>query len=378
MSKFQFDDIRFYADTEVADILQKLVKNPMFLQYARMYLPNWSEEQLIDSLHNIDSIYGFQKEFIYPNLQNMLSKSSNGLTVSGLKELPENGNYLYISNHRDIIFDPASLNVSLHEIGRPTAAIAIGNNLFVMPWIEALSKLNKNFAVIRDAVGRDFVFQSQRLAAYIKQTVLEKNTSVWIAQREGRAKDGNDHTHPALLKMLGLSSEGNLIEHFQSLQIVPMAISYEYDPCDLMKAKELYLKAQGTYQKTPQDDLKSMAVGLTGEKGKIHLSIGTVLKDELEGLKELRKNEQIKGLADLIDTQIHQNYRLFFSNYIAHDILTETTTYQGLYPQYYYDYFVSYLNAKLDTLDSNMDRDVIRQSMLEMYANPVKNQVKVR
>ncbi|MEZ4888338.1 MAG: 1-acyl-sn-glycerol-3-phosphate acyltransferase [Chitinophagales bacterium] len=374
MSTFQFDDIRFYADTEVADVLKELAKNPMFLQYGRMYMPNWTEQQFVDCLHSLQSVHAFQKEIIYPNLQNMLSKSSNGLSVSGLEELPKDGNYLYISNHRDIIFDPASLNVSLHEIGRPTAAIAIGNNLFVMPWIEALVKLNKNFAVIRDAVGRDFVFQSQRLSAYIQQTILENNTSVWIAQREGRAKDGNDHTHPALLKMLGLSAKGDYIEHFEALQIVPMAISYEYDPCDLMKAKERYLKAQGTYQKTPQDDLKSMAIGLTGDKGRIHLAIGTVLKEELKAVKEMpKKNDQIQALTDLIDRQIHQNYHLWFSNYIAFDLLHETKTYANLYPKYYYDYFVSYIEEKIATLEEGMDKAAIRQLMLEMYANPVNN-----
>ncbi len=375
MSKFQFEDIRFYADTEVAGVLKQLAKNPMFLQYGKMFLPDWTEQQFIDCLLNLQSVHAFQKEIIYPNLQNMLSKSSNGLSVSGLEELPKDGSYLYISNHRDIIFDPASLNVCLHEIGRDTAAIAIGNNLFVMPWIEQLVKLNKNFAVIRDAVGRDFVFQSQRLSAYIQQTILENNTSVWIAQREGRAKDGNDSTHPALLKMLGLSTKDNYIEHFEALQIVPMAISYEFDPCDLLKAKELYLKAQGTYQKTPEDDLKSMAIGMTGKKGRVHLAIGTVLKEELEALKELRKNHQIKALAKLIDQQIHQNYHLWSSNYIALDLLNNTKDYAHLYPKYHFDYFVQYLEEKLDTLEDNMDRASIRQLMLEMYANPVKNQL---
>ena len=177
--------------------------------------------------------------------------------------------------------------------------------------------------------------------------------------------------------MLGLSAEGDYIEHFQSLQIVPMAISYEYDPCDLLKAKERYLKAQGTYKKTPQDDLKSMALGLTGPKGRIHLAIGTVLQEELEALKELpRKNQQIQGLAELIDHQIQQNYHLWFSNYIAYDLLHDSKTYQDKYPKYYYDYFVSYLEGKLDTLSDDMDKNSIRGLMLEMYANPVVNQMK--
>ena len=376
MTNFNFDDIRFHADAEVADVLQRLIKNPMFLQYGKIYLPNWTEQQFIDCLLELQSVHAFQKEIIYPNLQNMLEQSSNGLTVSGLEELSGNEAYLFVSNHRDIIFDPASLNMALHEYGRDTAAIAIGNNLFVMPWIEDLVKLNKNFAVIRDAVGRDFVFQSQRLSAYIQKTLLEQKVSVWIAQREGRAKDGNDRTHPALLKMLGLSADrnGDYIEHFQSLQIVPMAISYEYDPCDLMKAKELYLKSKNAYQKTPQDDLKSMATGLTGTKGKIHLTVGKVLKEELEALKDMpRKNHQIQALAKLIDAQIHQNYRLWFSNYIAFDLLHESKTYQNRYPKYYFDYFVHYIEEKLNTLDERFDREMVRQLMLEMYANPVRN-----
>ncbi|MFK7907867.1 MAG: 1-acyl-sn-glycerol-3-phosphate acyltransferase [Chitinophagales bacterium] len=375
MNTFQFDDIRFYADTEVPGALQELTKNPMFLQYGKMFLPNWTEQQFIDCLLSLQSVHAFQKEIIYPNLQNILSQSSNGLSVSGLEELPKDGSYLYISNHRDIIFDPASLDICLVESGRDTVAIAIGNNLFVMPWIEKLVKLNKNFTVIRDAVGRDFVTQSQRLSAYIQKTIVEDNTSIWIAQREGRAKDGNDNTHPALLKMLGLSTKDNYIEHFKALQIVPMAISYEFDPCDLMKAKELYLKAQGTYQKTPEDDLKSMVIGMTGKKGRIHLALGKVLKEELEALKELRKNHQIKALAKLIDTKIHQNYHLWSSNYIALDILNNTNEYAHFYPKYYFDYFVQYIEEKLDTLDQDMDRASIRQLMLEMYANPVKNQL---
>lgn len=377
MSKYNFDDIRCYRDEEVAGILEELIQNPMFLQYGKMYMPHWSEEQFVDCLKNLQSVYDFQREIIYPNLHTMLEQSSHGLSVSGLKKLSADKAYLYISNHRDIIFDPASLNMKLYEAGWNTAEIAIGNNLFVMPWIEKLVKLNRNFAVIRDAIGRDFVFQSQRLSAYIHHTLTEKNTSVWIAQREGRAKDGNDRTHPALLKMIGLNApKKNYIDYFQSLQIVPMAISYEYDPCDLMKAKELFLREKGSYQKTPQDDLKSMATGLTGNKGRMHLAMGTVLEEEIEALKELpRKNEQIQALTKLIDAQIHRNYRLWFSNFIALDLLNETSNNPNRYPQYYRDLFVNYLGKRLEEVDENFDKMEIRRLILEMYANPVRNQL---
>ncbi|MCG8579796.1 MAG: 1-acyl-sn-glycerol-3-phosphate acyltransferase [Bacteroidales bacterium] len=371
-TELNFDSIRPYNDEEIHEVFERLINEVNFLELIKFLYPNFSTEQFLNKLLSIQSIREFQTEVIYPYVKEVLRTTTKGITHSGMDKLDPNGHYLFISNHRDIVLDSAILNILRVENGFNTTEIAIGDNLLIYPWITDLVKLNRSFIVQRNLPVRQMMESTKRLSTYIRQTLTERNQSIWIAQREGRSKDGDDRTQVSLLKMLNMSGNGDFIKNFEEINIVPLSISYEYDPCDYLKALEFQMKRDNPdYKKSQADDLKHMGAGLRGRKGRVHFGFGTPIKTELNELKSLAKNDQLQGLAEIIDNQIHNNYKFFPGNFIADDLFTNHTRHINKYTDEDKSTFLAYLDEHISRIEG--DKEFLHSCLLEMYANPVKN-----
>ena len=369
-----FDNIRPYYDSEVNQALQQMVNHPMMKAIMNFTFEEENEDEWKKQLLKTQSIRDFQINFIYNSIKKVLEKSSEGLTVSGFEKLLPNESYLFISNHRDIILDTSLLNVSLFDYGLVMTASAIGDNLVQKEFLLKLSKLNRNFIVQRNLPPRELLQSSKQLSEYIKKLILNENRSVWIAQREGRTKDGNDFTHSGVLKMLAMAKENQHITHyFKSLKIVPVSISYEYDPTDALKMPQLLAEANDKiYIKEKNEDFINLISGIIGQKKRIHISLGNIIDQKLELLNELdNENKQIKFIAQILDEEIIKNYKLWPTNYIALDILNNTNKNADKYTEQEKNIFERRLEIKLK------DNESAKESFLAMYANPVLNQLKI-
>ena len=373
MSKF--DSIRPFYDTEVNEAIQTAVNHPMMKALMGFTFPELDEEVWKSQLKKTHSIRDFQCNFIYQAVQKVLKKSSDGLTTSGFEKLEPNTSYLFISNHRDIILDTSLLNVALFDHGLVMTASAIGDNLVQKSFLKTLSKLNRNFIVQRGLPPRELLESSKLMSEYIAQLLLRENRSVWIAQREGRTKDGNDATHSGVLKMLAMGSdEPKMLDYFKKIRIVPVSISYEYDPTDALKMPQLIAEAKNEiYIKEKNEDFVTLLSGIIGQKKRIHIHIGDILDKELDVIAAEfdNSNKQIQALAQAIDDSILQSYMLWPTNYIAYDLLHKTDKYKGFYTENEKSLFERRLEMKIDE-----NNPQIVESFLAMYANPVINKSK--
>lgn len=373
MSKF--DAIRPFYDAEVHEEICSVINHPMMKALMNFSFPEMEDELWKEQLKKTHSIRDFQCNFIYRSVQKVLEKSSEGLSTSGFEKLDPNTAYLFISNHRDIILDTSLLNAALFEHGQIMTASAIGDNLVKKAFLYTLSKLNRNFLVQRGLPPRELLQSSKLLSEYIGQLLLRENRSVWIAQREGRTKDGDDATHQGVLKMLGMGSdEADLMDYFRKLKIVPVSISYEYDPTDALKMPQLMAEAnQETYIKEKNEDFITLLSGIMGQKKRIHIHICDVLGDELNEIAEQsdNANKRIQALAQVIDDSILSTYKLWPTNYIAYDLLYKTDKYADKYTENEKSLFERRLEIRID--ESN---PVAFQGFLAMYANPVVNRLK--
>ncbi|RZJ48991.1 MAG: 1-acyl-sn-glycerol-3-phosphate acyltransferase [Chryseobacterium sp.] len=371
----KFDAIRPFYDTEINEALHNVVNHPMMKAMMNFTFPEVDDEVWKDQLKKTHSIRDFQCNFIYNTIQKVLEKSSEGLTTSGFEKLEPNTSYLFISNHRDILLDTTLLNVSLFEHGLVMTASAIGDNLVKKAFLSTLAKLNRNFLVLRGLTPREMLQSSKLLAEYMGQLLLRENRSVWIAQREGRTKDGNDETNPGVLKMIGMGSdEANLMDYFKKLKIVPVSISYEYDPTDVLKMPQLMAEANNEiYIKEKNEDFMTILSGIMGTKKRIHISVGDVLDTEIDQIvaENDNANKQVQALAQVIDDTILKNYQLWPTNFIAYDIVNETNKFSHLYKESEKSLFERRLEMRIGS-----DNPVTRQGFLAMYANPVVNKLK--
>ena len=284
---FHFDDIRPYCDNEAHDVLQKIIKDPLFMKLVNNLWPSMSYEEVQAKAEKVNSNLEFQVEFMHPAIRTIVARSAKELTCSGFEHLDKNEAYLFVANHRDILLDSAILQILLVENGFATSEITFGKNLMEEGFITDFGRLNRMFAVMREGTSRELYDISKKLSAYIRHTLVDKNTSVWIAQRNGRTKDGNDQTQTGLLKMLNISGTGSFAENFAELKIVPLTISYEYEPCDVFKVQELYLSGLLTkYIKAEGEDLNSIITGIIQPKGRIHMKVGTPILNELNEIFE--------------------------------------------------------------------------------------------
>lgn len=371
----KFDSIRPFYDTEVNDALSDVIQHPMMKALMNFSFPDVADEVWKEQLKRTHSIRDFQCNFIYQSVRKILEKSSEGLTTSGFEHLEKNTSYLFISNHRDILLDTTLLNATLFEHGLVMTASAIGDNLVKKSFLKILAKLNRNFLVLRGLSPREMLQSSKLLSEYIKQLLLHENRSVWIAQREGRTKDGNDATNPGVLKMLGMASEDkNVMEYFKKIKIVPVSISYEYDPTDVLKMPQLMAEANNEiYVKEKNEDFQNILSGVLGQKKRIHIHIGKVIDSEIDTIvaNEDNSNKQVLALAQAIDDAILTNYKLWPTNFIAYDILHKTNQYSHLYTENEKSLFERRLEMRIDH-----DNPVLLEGFLSMYSNPVVNKLK--
>ncbi|MDQ2179718.1 1-acyl-sn-glycerol-3-phosphate acyltransferase [Marinifilum sp. D714] len=380
ITESDFDDIRPYNDSEVVEVINRLLQEEAFIKFAQQLFPGFTKEMIEKALSEVKTIKEFQGNFIIRLAQHIIDNTTKGITIDGLENLDPNESYLFISDHRDIILDSALLNVMMHHHGFETTEIAIGSNLLIQPWIADLVKLNKSFVVNRNVTVRQMLESSKQLSNYINFALNTKKSSIWIAQREGRTKDGDDRTQQSLLKMLQMSGGKEFCSHFKNLRIVPVAISYEYEPCDAMKTLEVHLKeTESGYQKTAKDDLRSMIRGMINEKGRVHFHIGKPISHMLDTIEDMDESkDKYKALADLIDYRIHKNYKLWPDNYIAYDIVNNSKEFLDKYTIEEKELFLKHMEKKIATIEDraeNMER--LHQIFFEIYANPVKNRLEL-
>jgi 1-acyl-sn-glycerol-3-phosphate acyltransferase len=373
----KFDAIRPFYDAEINDAIRSSINHPMLKAVMNFTFPDQDDAVWKEQLLRTYSIRDFQCNFIYQSVQQVLKRSSDGLTTSGFEKLQKNTAYLFISNHRDIILDTSLLNAALFEHGLVMTASAIGDNLVKRSFMNILAKLNRNFLVQRGLSPREMLQSSKLMSEYIGQLLLRENRSVWIAQREGRTKDGNDVTNPGVLKMLAMgNNEQNLIKYLKNLKIVPVSISYEYDPTDASKMPQLIAEANNeTYVKEKNEDFLTILRGIMGQKKHIHIHIGDILDSEIDkiGVEFDNNNKQIQALAQVVDESILKNYKLWPTNYIAFDILNKTNRFENEYSDSEKSLFERRLEMKIDE-----ENPVALENFLNMYANPVLNKLKMQ
>jgi glycerol-3-phosphate O-acyltransferase len=371
----KFDAIRPFYDAEVNEAIRFSLNHPMMKAIMDFTFPDVDSEVWKEQLRRTHSIRDFQCNFIYQSVRKVLEKSSDGLTTSGFERLEKNTSYLFISNHRDIILDTSLLNVCLFDHGLVMTASAIGDNLVKRDFMNTLAKLNRNFLVQRGLSPRELLQSSKLLSEYIGQLLLRENRSVWIAQREGRTKDGNDATHTGVLKMLAMGSdETNVMDYFKKIKIVPVSISYEYDPTDALKMPQLMAEAkEETYIKEKNEDFITLLSGIIGQKKRIHIHVGAILDSEIDQIKAENDNanKQVQALAQVIDDSILQSYKLWPTNYIAYDLLNNCNEFASNYTEDEKSLFERRLELKIDCAN-----EIMKEGFLNMYANPVVNKSK--
>ena len=373
----KFDAIRPYTPEELPKVFDELLADEQFCVIMQSFFKDVPLELLKKKLYACPDNLSVQKAFFYPLLEQFMAKCSTGLDMN-VEALPDKTqNYTFISNHRDIVLDSALLCKLLIDCGFPnTVEIAIGDNLLIYPWIKKLVRVNKSFIVQRSLTMREMLQSSKCMSEYMHFAVNEKHENIWIAQREGRAKDSNDRTQESVLKMMAMGGEGSAVERLADLNIVPLSISYEYDPCDYLKAKEFQQKRDNPeFKKSREDDLQNMQTGIFGLKGKVHYHAAPCINSWLSELETLPKGEFFGEVARRIDLDIHRNYCLFACNYIAADLLAAENKYAAHYTQEEKAQFEAYLASRIAMIDlENKDEDFLRQTILTMYANPLKNQ----
>lgn len=382
----EFDEIRPYDTGEVQQAFNELLADRQFSTMLRGIVP-WLPKSLRNAVLKMAFIGGkspldFQKRFMKPIVRHIIRKHTDGCTFDD-NCLPRDFSlrYTFVSNHRDIVLDSALLDVMLVETGYPTTVeIGIGDNLLIYPWIKRLVRMNKAFTVRRGLTPKEMLRSSQIMSRYIHYAVTQKHENIWIAQREGRAKDSDDRTQDSVLKMLAMGGEGKTIDSLREINIVPLTISYEFDPCDYLKAQEFQQKRDNpAFKKSRQDDLDNMKTGIFGYKGRVHYHCAAPINTWIDELGDLPKTEFFAALSKRIDRELHANYRLFPCNYIALDELEETKKYAQHYTEADKKRFEDYLKGQLEKVKiANPDVKFLRERMLTMYANPLRNYLKAK
>ena len=373
-----FDAIRPFEPDELPAVYERLIGNDQFRAVAGHVFPGVPFDMLAAKMRSCATNIDFQKAFCYAFLKNLLAKASLGCDFDS-SEIDLSHRHTFVSNHRDIVLDSALLDVLLVDNGcTTTCEIAIGDNLLSLPWVKDLVRINKSFIVERAVGMRQMLMSSKRLSEYMHLVVGAKHDNVWIAQREGRAKDSDDRTQESIIKMMAMGGEGSLVERIRSLHIVPLAISYEFDPCDFLKAREYQLRrdVEG-WKKGPTDDIVSMQTGIMGYKGHIHYHAAQCIDAWLDTLDaDMPKGEFFAAVARHIDEQIFSRYRLYPNNFVALDELSGTTEHAGCYTQHDKERFDAYIAGQLARIDIPCkDEQYLRERILTMYANPARNQL---
>lgn len=369
----EFTDISPYTDAEAVEALGKLADHPAVVEVSKAIFPDKEPEFLRKILKSVKSIDEFQVLVMNKAVEWVLSTTAHNFSYDGIGNLKKiNGKFLAMSNHRDIILDPAITQVVLYRNAIPMTEIAVGSNLLTNKYIEYLIRSNRMIKVIRGINARQLYLSSQVLSKYIRECITSGRSSVWIAQREGRAKDGIDTTEQGLLKMLDMSGTADFTTNFEELNIVPLSISYEYEPCDILKARERLISRTQKYVKGSREDLISIMTGIEQQKGNIHLNIGSPLThDEIEAASYCNKNDRYQAIRHAVDVRIIEGYRLWKTNYIGYDMVNHTFKYRDKYTPEDVAQFTDYVEHQLDKVEKSLCRADLRDIFLRIYANPV-------
>lgn len=369
----EFTDISPYTDAEAVEALGKLADHPAVVEVSKAIFPDKEPEFLRKILKSVKSIDEFQILVMNKAVEWVLSTTAHNFSYDGIGNLKKiNGKFLAMSNHRDIILDPAITQVVLYRNAIPMTEIAVGSNLLTNKYIEYLIRSNRMIKVIRGINARQLYLSSQVLSKYIRECITSGRSSIWIAQREGRAKDGIDTTEQGLLKMLDMSGTADFTTNFEELNIVPLSISYEYEPCDILKARERLISRTQKYVKGSREDLISIMTGIEQQKGNIHLNIGSPLThDEIEAASCCNKNDRYQAIRHAVDVRIIEGYKLWKTNYIGYDMVNHTFKYRDKYTPEDVAQFTEYVEHQLDKVEKSLCRADLRDIFLRIYANPV-------
>ncbi len=380
-----FADIRPYDDHEFHHKIASVVREPGFEHAVRYVMPDVDYDDFVKKLLAVETQMDFQIKIMGPFLEMLVAKTTDGLSMSGAENYNPACRHTFITNHRDIVLDASFLNLCFIRRALPLTQVAIGNNLLIFDWITDLVKLNRSFIVKRDTGVRGALDAAKQLSSYIHYVINDLNESVWIAQREGRAKDSSDHTQESVIKMLSLGADGTPLNNLADLNIVPVAISYEYDPNDYLKVREFLLKRRDPdFKKTQRDDLFSMETGLLQHKGRVHFHLGKCINEELAATvaADAPRADAVRAVCDMVDRSIHCGYRIFPCNYIAYDEVNGTHDYVSEYSEDDVAAFDAYIDRQLARVDvpdiTDDERAFMRSMMLTMYANPLRNQLAAR
>lgn len=372
----EFDQIRPFFDSEVKDVIKEIVRERGFLNFVKTFFPEQSTKKIITDLLQVQNIEEFQRHLIYPLVERVVNSSISSLRVSGLEKIEKNKSYIFMTNHRDIVLDSALLEYLFVKNGYRTTEIAIGSNLLILEWILNLVRLNRSFIVKRDIPHIELYKYSVNLSRYIRYVITEQKDSIWLAQREGRTKDGDDQTQLAVLKMLNLSNEKEFCDGFRDLNIIPLTINYEIEPLDVEKVQGLYNKiVDPTYKKTKLDDLTQMMSGMETPKGNVHYAFGTPLNEMIFTVDKIHnRREKFDEIKRLIDNEIYRNYKLSFYNYVAADIYFNTNENEKYYSKEEKLKALDYFENQINKIKG--EYDVVKPMFLKIYAMPVQNHKK--
>ncbi len=371
-----FETIRPYLDAEVQEVLSKHKDSPIFHKLIKHIYPSWSSSTISNRVSLVDSTDKFQESFIFPGVKAGIDRSMENISISGFENLSRDENYLFISNHRDIIFDSTLMFYILYQNEYKAGETAIGSNLLSSELVTDIVKLNQSFTVSRNLPTREMITKSKELSRYMRYVLQDKKKSIWISHREGRTKDGNDKTNPGVLKMISMDCNQSKIDYLLSLKIVPVSLSYEYDSCDSLKANELTeIELTGSYKKDGTEDMKSIITGITQQKGRVHLAFGKQIEKSNLNLESDRIQDHFKELSREIDRQIHKNFKLFPGNFMAHDMVNNDTKYVDKYNAWERERFSKYINEIFNLRAEKEDFETFKRIFLNIYANPVVNQL---
>lgn len=377
-----FSDIAPVDDSNFHDNMARMVKEPGLEHAVKYVLPDVDYPEFVRTLLNIRDKATFQHQIMWPFMEMMAKKTTSGVSISGIENLNRETPYTFITNHRDIVLDASFLNICFFRNGRQASEVAIGSNLLIFDWIATLVKLNGCFVVKRDLPRLEALTAARELSAYIHYAIQDKRRSVWIAQRQGRAKDSSDTTQGSLIKMLSLAGGGSTRQNLMAINLCPVSIAYEYDPNDYLKAREFLLKKRDPeFKKSMRDDLFSMETGLLQFKGRVHFAVGKCLNERLSRLPvDIDRSTLLEQVCRWIDHWIHTGYKIYAINYIAHDRLTGRRTFEMLYTERESNAFEEYITHQLQKVEipdlSDEDYAYMRRMMYTMYANPLINKLR--
>ena len=368
----EFESISPYTDAEAAEALSNLADFPLLSAISQKVFPDEEPDYLKNTLKSIKTIDEFQILVMQKFVRWVIETTAKNFSYDSIANIDPNKKFLALSNHRDIILDPAITQLVLYTNGIPMTEIAVGDNLITNKTIEWLIRSNRMIKVVRGISARELYLSSQLLSKYIRLNITEGRSSIWLAQRQGRTKNGYDITEQGLLKMLDMSGQADFQTNFEELNIIPMSISYEIEPCDILKARELVISRKRKYVKGPDEDWNSIMTGILQQKGNIHLNIGTQLtSDEIAAAALCDKNDRYQLIRHAVDLRVIDGYKLWKNNYVAYDLLNHSFKYSEMYDISDIEKFVAYMEHQLDTVEKEINREDLRRIFLDIYANPV-------